>query len=117
MMRSLLSIALLLILAPSCSVFSRFPSEHITNVNLASDNFRVVKQDAQGTDGGFALLGIIPIITPSSVDAMSDLMRSYSGVGKPTALANVGEAVEADYFILFSLTRVRVRADIVEFVE
>ena len=111
------ALALILVLAivPGCSVFSRFPSQQVTRVDLGHNDFKVVQKNVQGTDSGFALFGFIPIFTPSMVDAMAELMDSVDADDRAVAIVNVAEAVEADYWLLFSITRVKIRADVVEF--
>ena len=66
--------------------------------------------------GGFKLLGFITIRSPSYVQAMSRLY-SKAGVveGRAQALANVVYETGGMNLILFSLPKIRVRADLVEF--
>jgi hypothetical protein len=104
-----------LLLTTGCSVFSRFPSQQVTSVDLGHKDFQIVQKSIVGTDQGFALLGFIPVTTPSMVDAMTSLMSKVDSDGRSVAIVNVAEAIEADYWVLFSITRVKIRADVVEF--
>lgn len=72
-------------------------------------NFRVVKARARGEDGGFYLLGFLPIV--SVRDAMDQLLAGVPSEGRAISLANVTQKHRSHYFVLFSLLRVVVRAD------
>jgi hypothetical protein len=77
----------------------------------------VVKARARGEDRGFYLLGFLPIVTPSVGDATDQLLSGVDSEGRAVSLANVTQEWRSWYFVLFSLPRVVVRADVVEFVE
>jgi predicted component of type VI protein secretion system len=83
---------------------------------LSRANFRVVQSNARGQDTGFNLLGFIPIVTPGYGDAMSDLRSAVPMSGRATALANVTEDTSTIYLILFSLPRINITADVIEFI-
>jgi hypothetical protein len=89
----------------------------IPNATLEGANFRVVKADAQGEDYGFRLLGIIPIIQPSWADAVRRLKAGVDSNGKAISLANVTQQKRNIYLILFSIPKVTVSADVVEFLD
>ena len=42
-------------------------------------------------------------------------MNQVDAEGRAVAIVNVAEAFEVDYYVLFSFTRVKIRADVVEF--
>ena len=88
-----------------------------TTVGLNRNNYKILKAGAMGQSSGFWLLGFIPLASPDYASAKSDLYRS-SGVsltGKAAALANQTEDKSTLYLILFSIPRVTITADIIEF--
>lgn len=89
-----------------------------TTVQLTSQNYRILKTNVFGTDWGIDLLGIIPIVSPNCEKAMHQLYEA-GGVkeGKPHAIVNVLKQHVSPYFILFSVPRVTIRADVVEFIK
>lgn len=93
------------------------PHGSATETRLNRANFRVVKARARGEDRGFYLLGFLPIVSPSVGDATDQLMSGVDSEGRAVSLANVTQEWRSWYFVLFSLPRVVVRADVVEFVE
>jgi len=90
----------------------------VTSVSLAERNYRIVKTNVVGISGGFALLGLITVKSPDYTEAFAQLYQA-GGVseGKALALINVVQQSSAPYFILFSLPKITLRADVVEFVE
>ena len=105
-------------LLSGCSSVGTFPHATGTSVDLTKKNYRVVKANVNGESTGFALLGIIPIVSPSYTDAMSNL-SAHGGIqeGKAQALVNVTQDRSVIYLILFSIPKLTVRADIVEFID
>ena len=105
-------------LLSGCASVGTFPNTSGTSVDLTKKNYRVVKANASGESTGFALLGIIPIVSPSYTDAMSNL-SAHGGIqeGKAQALVNVTQDHSVIYLILFSIPKLTVRADIVEFLD
>ena len=89
-----------------------------TTVRLTSQNYRIIKTNVVGSDWGINLLGLIPIVSPKYESVMKQLYEA-GGVteGKPQAIVNVIQQNTSPYFILFSITRITIRADVVEFVE
>lgn len=90
-----------------------------TGISLSQRNFRVLKPDATGSSHGFALLGIIPIVNPKIAVAKE---RLYATVGQPitgkaVALANQADYHSTVYLILFSVPRLTVTADVIEFID
>ncbi len=85
--------------------------------DLSRANFRVVKTSARGTDSGFHLLCFIPLFSPNYADAMEDLHTEYDMEGKSTALVNVTHDKSEMFLLLFSVPRIKITADIIEFTE
>jgi hypothetical protein len=124
-----LPLLLVLVLVTSCaalpplpfvlpSVSDQVPVLPLTSVSLAECNYRIVKTNVVGTSRGFALLGLITIKPPDYTEAFAQLNQA-GGIseGKALALVNVVQQSSVLYFILFSLPRVTLRADVVEFLE
>jgi hypothetical protein len=89
-----------------------------THVTLMEDNFRIVQTNVIGKSRGFKLLGLITIKPASNTRAMSDLYgKAQVEPGRPQALANVVRESGSTYLILFSLPKVTIRADLIEFTE
>jgi hypothetical protein len=92
------------------------PHGTITQVDLTRNNYRVVKANAIGQSRGFAILGIIPIVSPTYPSAMSALYTNANVTeGSATALANVSQERSVIYLVLFSIPTLTVRADVIEF--
>lgn len=88
-----------------------------TQIDLNQKNFRMVKAGVQGSDCGFRLLGIIPLNPRSETEAMKDLYAKVNIDGKATTLVNVTKEKFSYYFILFSVPKITVSADIIEFID
>jgi hypothetical protein len=87
-----------------------------TSVQLSSQNYRIVKTNVVGSDWGINLLGIIPIVSPEYAKATGQICKlGELSEGKPRAIVNVFQQLSSSYFILFSITRISIRADVVEF--
>lgn len=101
-----------------CTSSGSFPSTSATQVDLSRNNYRVVKANAVGTSSGFKLFMFIPIVPPRYSDAMSDLNKK-AGVaeGKAQAMVNVTQEESSLYLLLFSIPKLTVRADIIEFTD
>jgi hypothetical protein len=101
----------------SCSSTGSLPQSTGTAVSLQGNNYQVVKAGAKGESSGFYFLGIIPIVSPNYADAKANL---YYSIGEPLegrsiALANQTEDRSTLYLILFSVPKITVTADIIEF--
>ncbi|HBC87744.1 MAG TPA: hypothetical protein DCZ94_12375 [Lentisphaeria bacterium] len=109
---------ILIALFSGCESPSGFANKTGTQVDLARKNYKVIKSNAVGRSYGFWLLGIIPITTTSYTGAISDLCEK-SGLqeGKPQAFVNSAEERSVTYLLLFSITKLTVRADVIEFTE
>ena len=91
---------------------------HSTQVQLVGNNYRVLQTNVTAKSGGFKLLGFITIKSPSYVQAMSRLYnKAHVEEGAPQALANLVHETAGMNLILFSLPKIRVRADLVEFTD
>jgi len=99
-----------------CAATGSFPHASTTNVSLTQDNYLVVKSNAIGTSSGFKLLGLLPLSAPRYTSAMADLYTNASiREGRASALTNVIQERSTTYLILFSVPRLTVRADVIEF--
>src|SRR5438132_14381089 len=87
-----------------------------TSVKLAQDNFTLVRTNVWGQSKGFSLLGFITIYPATLTKAMT---RMYGTAemhpGQPQTMAHMIIEQTSSYWILFSIPRIEVRADIVEF--
>jgi len=101
-------------LLPSGSATADFHSG--TTVKLDQANFVMVKTNVTGQCKGFALFGLITI-TPARFSTAMD--RLYGGAdlqpGHPQTLVNVVAERSTSFYLLYSIPRVSVRADVVEF--
>ena len=84
---------------------------------LKDSQFRVVKKNLRGESMGFNLLGFLPIVPASITDAMDQVQSQVESEGRAIALINVTQERQTTYLILFSLPRVVVRADAIEFLD
>lgn len=87
------------------------------NVQLTQGNYTVVKANAKGTSRGFKLLGLIPFNRASYADAKEDLYKSAGEdmTGRSIALTNQSEDKSSFYIILYSVPKITLSADIIEF--
>lgn len=111
-------LAIFLIFSIGCESPSGFANKTGTQVDLVKKNYKVVRSNAIGRSYGFWLLGIIPVLTTSYTNAISDLCAN-SGLqeGKSQAFINTAEENNVTYLILFSITKLTVRADVIEFTD
>jgi hypothetical protein len=112
-----LSAAMFMAAGCSSTVENDAPSTQ-TQVNLNHANYKVLKAGAEGRSYGFRfLLGIIPITAPSTAEAREDLYHNVNQPvnGKSIALINVTEDRSTTWLILFSIPKIVVTGDVVEF--
>jgi len=117
---SLTAGSILLCLATGCSStrVENNASSTQTQIDLNHANYKMIKAGAEGRSYGFRiLLGIIPITAPNTAAARSDL---YSHVGesvngKSVALINVTEDRSTTWLLLFSIPKLVITGDVVEF--
>ena len=87
-----------------------------THVTLMENNFRIIETNVIGKSRGFKLFGFITFKSASHTKAMSRLYeKAQVEPGHPQALANVVRESSSTYLILFSLPKVTIRADLIEF--
>ena len=101
----------------SSRVENKTPSTQ-TQVNLSRGNYKVIKAGAVGRSYGFRfLLGIIPIAAPNTAAARADLYRSCGQAmnGNSVALVNVMEDRSTTWLLLFSVPKLVITGDVVEF--
>ena len=101
-----------------CTAVGSLSHGEATTVGLSRKNFRVVRANVIGESTGFSLLGFIPFVPPRQTKAMTDLYAK-AGITEGTAFAltNVIQERSNIYLILFSLPKISIRADIVEFTD
>jgi len=88
-----------------------------TDVRLQEKNFLVIRTNVMGQSSGFSLLGVLTIVPAKFTKAMSRLyVQAEMQPGRPQTLVNLVMEKEATYFILFSLPRTAIRADVIEFI-
>ena len=90
-----------------------------TGVELKGNNYRIIKTGARGESSGFYLLGILPLSNATYADAKSNLYQSVGQnlEGRSIALANQTYDYSSIYLVLFSVPKITITADIVEFTE
>ena len=88
-----------------------------TTVKLEQANFVVVKTNVVGQCKGFSLAGIITLVPARFSTAMDRLYaQAEMQPGRPQTLANLVVERSSTYLILYSIPRVSIRADVVEFI-
>jgi len=118
MIRRIVAAAMLALTVAACSSRGQMDQGTNTGVVLSHNNYRVLKAGASGTSTGFWFL-FIPIVPRSYADAQADL---YKSVGEPLQGRSVALATKTEdrtFFtlLLFSLPRLTVTADVVEFTD
>jgi hypothetical protein len=89
-----------------------------TEVKLSGNNYKLVKANAIGTSTGFSFLGLFTFRSPRYDEAIIRLYQSANvSEGKAQALVNVVHENSSNYFILFALPKIMVRADVIEFMD
>ena len=89
-----------------------------TGVSLNQKNYRVIQAGARGKDYGFWLL-FIPIVSPNYADAKANMYKSVGEplTGRAVALANETEDRSSFTLLLFSIPRITITADVIEFID
>jgi hypothetical protein len=91
-----------------------------TEVALTHGNYKMIKAGAEGRSYGFRFfLGIIPITAPNTAAARADLYQSVgqSLTGRSVALVNVTEDRSTTWLLLFSIPKIVITGDVVEFTQ
>ncbi|HEX3626875.1 MAG TPA: DUF6567 family protein [Verrucomicrobiae bacterium] len=89
-----------------------------TEVSLTHANYKMIQAGAEGRSYGFRFfLGIIPITSPSTAAARADLYHNVgqSVNGRSVALVNVTQDRSTTWLALFSIPKIVVTGDVVEF--
>ncbi len=114
-----LSFVLVILFVCGCASMGggRMTQSTETGVTLKEGNYRIVKAGARGTSYGFYLFGFIPIAHPRYANAKVSLYKSVGETleGRSIALANQTEDHSTLYLLLFSLPKVTITADVIEF--
>ena len=119
-LRRISAFCVLSLLATGCASQGEFRGQGTaTGVSLAGNNYKLIKAGAKGQSSGFRLLGIIPFASPNYADAKASLYQSVGEplTGRSVALANQTEDRSSLYLILFSIPKVTITADVVEFTD
>ncbi|HEY2083760.1 MAG TPA: DUF6567 family protein [Verrucomicrobiae bacterium] len=129
-MQKLIALLALALLAGGCASVATLPStfgslnpgsasleiHNQTEVKLTEGNFVVAKTNVVGRAQGFSLLGFITVVPARFQTAMDRLyVKAEMQSGKAQTLGNVIMEKTSAYWVLFSIPRVSVRADVVEF--
>jgi hypothetical protein len=87
-----------------------------TEIRLQEANFIVIKTNVVGQSKGFALLGLLTIV-PAKFTTASSRLYTHAEMqpGRSQTLANTVLEKDSAYFILFSIPRTAIRADVIEF--
>jgi Family of unknown function (DUF6567) len=109
-----------MILSAGCSTtrVNNNASSTQTQIDLTRANYKMIKAGAEGRSYGFRLLlGIIPITSPNTAAARADLYRNVgeSVNGKSVALINTTEDRSTTWLLLFSIPKLVITGDVVEF--
>ncbi|MCU0726047.1 MAG: hypothetical protein MUE73_09705 [Planctomycetes bacterium] len=113
MNRSILAFLLAAGLGSGCSMVSRTEVE--TGFNPAAVPHRVVAAPAQGSDGGFRLLGLIPFSFATPEGALADAYRRAGLTPTDRLVVTEARFLSASvFYLLFSVQSVDVEARIVE---
>jgi hypothetical protein len=88
-----------------------------TEARLQERNFIVIKTNVVGQSTGFSLLGILTIVPARFNKAMGRLYaQAQMKPGRPQTVVNLVLEQNSMYFILFSLPRTAISADVIEFI-
>jgi hypothetical protein len=112
------SIAAIGLAATGCSsVGNERGGSTSTSVSFNRNNYQIIQANAIGHSYGFWMLGIVPIVSPTYSAAKTRLYRSVSVplTGKAVALANQTWDRSNIYLILFSIPRITITADVIQF--
>lgn len=104
---------------PSNMYFILFSLPKLTveaeKTDLTKNDVKLVKVNARGIDRGFKFLGFMDFDPVSYNDALSNLYEQAGATGnRNISVTNVTVTDSAMYFVVVSLTRIAITADIVE---
>jgi hypothetical protein len=119
MPKKLFLIGILLLSACSNYRDGKMLQSTATSVVLQTNNYKTVRAGATGVSHGFSLFGFLPIVSPNYAAAKADLYKDLGGdvVGKSIALANQTEDRSSLWLILFSIPKIMITADVIEFTD
>jgi hypothetical protein len=104
------------LLAPDPAGSAAEAPRTITTVKLSQANYHAEKLNVTGQDHGFKLFGLFTIVPASRVKAFTRMYQTANiPPGGPSALANILVEQYEEFYILFSIPEVHVRADFVVF--
>lgn len=110
-----------MVLLSACSNYrdGKMLQSTATSVVLQTNNYKTVRAGATGVSHGFSLFGFLPIVSPNYAAAKADLYKDLGGdvVGKSIALANQTEDRSSLWLILFSVPKIMITADVIEFTD
>ena len=86
-----------------------------TETQLTRRNFVVAETRLMASTTGFYLFGLIPLKTPNHATAMQRLRSLADLKGESRALVNLTQTRSMVFLFLFSIPKVTVTADVVEF--
>ena len=120
--RVLLAVCLLVLAGCSAQAPSTFSQSSVSTAGMSKNNYRIVKSNLRGDSYGFNLLMILPIFHPSMADAKQQMYDTLEkdGIkleGRAIALANATEDRGGYYFLIGSVTRITLTADVIEFLD
>lgn len=116
-MQKLIALLGFALLAAGCESMATMQIHNQTDVKLTEGNFMTVKTNVVGEAKGFSLFGFITMVPARFQTAMDQLYsKAEVTTGKPQVLGNITMEKTSANWILFSVPRISVRADVVEFV-
>jgi hypothetical protein len=128
---TLLALLALAVLGNGCAAFSGLPVASMmgsssasaleihnsTDVRLQAANFIVIKPNVVGQSKGFSLLGLLTIVPADFTKAMDRVYaQAQIQPGRSQTLANLNMERNSTYLILFSIPRISICADVIEFI-
>ena len=120
--RSAVGLGLASLLLSGCVYKSGdFAREHVTNVELSRANYKYITT-VEGTDSGVRVFGIFGS-DPTFAEAMNEVrskaeLRARVNMPGPSARAFVNITCDESnaFWVLFTLKRIRLSADVIEFI-
>ena len=106
-----------LLVVAGCASRGKMEQAGGTSVALSQKNYRVLKAGAVGDDWGWRLFCFLPFANPEYATAKASLYEGLKVEGKATGLANLTEDRSSRCFLFFSMEKLTLSADVIEFVE
>jgi hypothetical protein len=87
-----------------------------TTVSLDQANYKIIKAGATGEAAAYRWFGLFPITSPYAT-AKEELYKSVGEnlTGRPIGLANTTWDQTSANLVLFSMTKIKVTADVIEY--